>query len=99
MRVAVLTWGSRGDVQQLLALAKQLRAEGAQVTFGAPPAFGELVRAQGIAFAPVGAPVDLADYRRLMDAIEAEPNPRKQNRFLLQQVLLPDLERLYDDCL
>lgn len=99
MRWAVLTWGTRGDVQPLLALAGALRARGDEVRFGALPAHADLVRRHGQAFHPLGNPMAAAAYRAMMDTMHAEPNPRRQNRALLQQVLLDDLERLYADCL
>lgn len=99
MRIAVLAWGTRGDVQPLLALGKQLAAQGHEVRFGAAPAFADFVRSQGIEFVPLGPPIDPDDYQRLMATLEAEKNPRKQNRLLVQNVLLPNLERYYIDCL
>jgi len=99
VRIAILTWGTRGDVQPLLALAKEFVNCGAEVSFGGPPPFAECVRAHDIEFTPVGTPMNSQSYQDLMDAVETESNPRKQNRLLLQKVLLPDLERLYTDSL
>lgn len=99
MHTAVLTWGTRGDVQPLLALALALAAHGVRVSFGAPPVHEALVRRHGLRFVPLGTPMPMPQYRAMMDAMHREPNPRLQNRALLQQVLLGDLERLYADCL
>lgn len=98
MRWAVLTWGTRGDVQPLLALAGGLRARGDTVRFGAPAAHADLVQRHGFAFHALGSPMAAAAYRGMMDGMHAEANPRKQNRALLQQVLLGDLDRLFEDC-
>lgn len=42
MRILLTTWGSRGDVEPIAALAVQLRALGAEVRVCAPPDFEEL---------------------------------------------------------
>ena len=98
MRWAVLTWGTRGDVQPLLTLAGGLRARGDTVRFGALSAHADLVRRHGFAFHALGSPMAAAAYREMMDTMHAEPNPRRQNRALLQEVLLGDLDRLFADC-
>ena len=43
MRVLLSTWGSRGDVEPMMAFAVQLRALGADVRMCAPPDFSEQV--------------------------------------------------------
>ena len=43
MRVLLSTWGSRGDVEPMVAFAVQLRALGADVRVCAPPDFAEQV--------------------------------------------------------
>jgi vancomycin aglycone glucosyltransferase len=54
MRVLLATWGSRGDVQPLVALAVQLQALGADVRMSAPPdeEFAELLARAGVPFVP-----------------------------------------------
>jgi sterol 3beta-glucosyltransferase len=67
MKITLLTYGSRGDVQPFLPLARGLIDKGHQVNLAAPARFEELVRGQGIPFAPLsGEPEDLS--RRLNDA-------------------------------
>ena len=39
MRALLTTYGSRGDVEQLVGLAEQVRALGAEARVCAPPAF------------------------------------------------------------
>lgn len=53
MRVAMLTVGSRGDVQPLVAFGVGLRAAGHAVRVCTHPSFATLVRDQGLAFAPL----------------------------------------------
>jgi sterol 3beta-glucosyltransferase len=57
MDIAVLSYGSRGDVQPYLALARALRHIGHQVRLIAPPNFASLAEGYHIEFCPVG--VDL----------------------------------------
>ena len=57
MRVLLSTWGSRGDVEPLVALAMQLRELGAEVRLCAPPDFAERVADVGVAMVPLGRSV------------------------------------------
>lgn len=57
MRVLLSTYGGRGDVQPLVALAVQLQALGAEVLVCAPPDCADLLAEVGVALVPVGAPV------------------------------------------
>ncbi|WP_328608626.1 glycosyltransferase [Amycolatopsis sp. NBC_00345] len=54
MRVLLSTFGSRGDVEPLLALTMQLRSQGADVRVCAPPDFAELLAGAGVTLVPVG---------------------------------------------
>ncbi len=54
MRVLLSTWGSRGDVEPLLGLALELRAQGVDVRMCAPPDFAERVAEVGVPFVPMG---------------------------------------------
>jgi vancomycin aglycone glucosyltransferase len=57
MRVCLSTWGSRGDVEPMAALALRLRESGAQVLLCAPPDFAELADRAGVPLIPMGAPI------------------------------------------
>ena len=57
MRVLLSTFGSRGDVEPMVALAVQLRAHGAEVRMCAPPDFEELLNRVGVPFVPAGRSV------------------------------------------
>ncbi|HEU4672337.1 MAG TPA: glycosyltransferase [Candidatus Limnocylindrales bacterium] len=56
MRVLLATWGSRGDVVPLAALALRLRQLGAEVRVCAPPdeEFGALFASVGVTLVPLG---------------------------------------------
>jgi sterol 3beta-glucosyltransferase len=53
MRVAILTVGSRGDVQPFVAFGGGLRAAGHSVRICTHPRFEELVEGRGLEFAPL----------------------------------------------
>lgn len=57
MRVALLAYGSRGDVQPFVALGQGLRAHGHTVVLAAPARFAPLATAHGLEF--VGLPGDI----------------------------------------
>ncbi|MFA7767880.1 glycosyltransferase [Streptomyces sp. NRRL S-448] len=57
MRVLLVAYGSRGDIEPMLGLAGQLRESGAEVRMCAPPDFAGLVEAAGVALTPIGRPV------------------------------------------
>src|SRR5689334_3857734 len=57
VRVLLSTWGSRGDVEPLLGLALELRAQGVEVRMCAPPDFAERVAEVGVPFVSLGSAV------------------------------------------
>ena len=57
MRVLLSTWGSRGDVEPIAALAVQLQAHGVQARVCAPPDFAERFAAIGVEMVPLGRSV------------------------------------------
>ena len=58
MRVVLSTYGSRGDVEPLVALAVQLQALGAEVRMCAPPdkEFTDLLTREGVPLVPFDRP-------------------------------------------
>ena len=57
MRVLLSTWGSRGDVEPVLALAVRLQELGAQARVCAPPDFAEQSARLGVEMVPAGQSV------------------------------------------
>ncbi|WP_433295466.1 glycosyltransferase [Pseudonocardia sp. CA-142604] len=57
MRVLLVAYGSRGDVEPMVGLAVQLRALGAEAQVCAPPDFAELLDGVGVPLVPIGRPV------------------------------------------
>lgn len=58
MHVALLTYGSRGDVQPFVALGVGLRARGDTVVLAAPARFAPLAAAHSLNFAPLPGDID-----------------------------------------
>jgi sterol 3beta-glucosyltransferase len=58
MHVAMLTYGSRGDVEPFVALGAGLHAQGHTAVLAAPVRFASLVAAHGLAFAPLPGDID-----------------------------------------
>jgi len=54
MRITIITVGTRGDVQPLLALGLGLKAAGHKVQLASNPIFEDFVKSRGLDFAPVG---------------------------------------------
>ena len=57
MRVVLVTYGSRGDVEPMASLALQLRALGTAVRVCAPPDFTGLLADIGVPLTPLGWPI------------------------------------------
>lgn len=57
MRVLLMAYGSRGDVEPMVGLAVGLQALGAEVRVCAPPDFAELLETVGLPLAPIGLPL------------------------------------------
>ena len=67
MKITILTYGSRGDIQPFFPLSVVLMAHGHNVKLAAPHRFKELIEGYGIPFVPLaGEPEDLS--RRLNDS-------------------------------
>ena len=54
MRVLLSSWGSRGDVEPLMAFALRLRELGAEVRVCVPPDFADLVARVDVPLIPMG---------------------------------------------
>ena len=65
MKITLLTYGTRGDVQPFVALAVGLRRAGHRVRVAAPQRFAGLAAQHGLPFA--GLPGDPGELSRLMN--------------------------------
>jgi vancomycin aglycone glucosyltransferase len=76
VRVLLSTYGSRGDVEPMVALAVQLRALGAEARVCAPPddEFAEILARVGMPLVPFGRP--LRSWLRTLPSTAQERKPR-----------------------
>ena len=58
MRFLLAAYGTRGDVQPMVALGTRLRADGHQVVIGASPVFADWVRGHRLEFHAIGADIE-----------------------------------------
>lgn len=87
MRIALLTAGTRGDVQPYIALARALARAGHAATVVAPRAFEPLAREYGVAFHPAGADEWPTPERLREAAGEMDGLSRKGNLALIRRVM------------
>ncbi|MBI5842809.1 MAG: glycosyltransferase [Chloroflexi bacterium] len=67
MKIIILSYGSRGDVQPFIALARRLQKNGHEVKIAAPHRFADFVGAYGVPFVPLaGDPEEIS--KRINDA-------------------------------
>ncbi|HEX4063422.1 MAG TPA: glycosyltransferase [Streptosporangiaceae bacterium] len=73
MRVLLSTYGSRGDVEPLVALAVQLQAIGVEARMCVPPDFAERLAEVGVPMVPTGPPVRQVIHGSLRPSAEELP--------------------------
>lgn len=100
MRVLLITWGSRGDIQPFVALGETLRTAGHDVVLCASASAKSLAESRAITFAPLYDVV--GDFLRDPDVREAlETNLRGLRGTLLtakiMRVFRPAAARMHDD--
>lgn len=81
MKIAILTLGTRGDVQPFAVLGQALKEHGHQVTLSTAKNFGPLVKSYGIDFVPVEA-----DYQSILQSDEGK-RMLKANPFAIRRNL------------
>ena len=94
MKVVLAPYGTRGDVQPMVALGQGLRARGHDVVLAAPENFESWVRASGLTFAAAGPDI-AAELRRVGDRAQSF---RYQLPYLRDTILPLQFERLRRIC-
>ena len=95
MRVVLSTLGSLGDLHPYIAVARALKARGAQPVIASVPEYRPDVEREGIAFAPLGpgfAP--FGDYQKLMEKIFEVPQGVE---FIWRELVMQYLRPMYDE--
>ncbi|MGC4900431.1 glycosyltransferase [Micromonospora echinospora] len=89
MRVLLVTVGSRGDVQPLVALASRLRTLGHEVRMCVPPDFQDWLRGMGIPATPIGPPM-----RRVLSTTTPAPFSVEQLRPMAEAQVAGQFDRI-----
>jgi UDP:flavonoid glycosyltransferase YjiC (YdhE family) len=92
-RIVLTCWGSHGDVDPYLALARGLRARGHTPIVAAPAFYRDVVAAAGVDFHPVRPAVDPTDaalLRRVMD-------PRRGSEVVLRELVMGAVDEAHAD--
>lgn len=97
MKIALLTMGTRGDVQPFAVLGKALKQRGHEVTLASAKNFASLVASYGLNFAPVDA-----DFQEILNSPEGKKmmsNPfsaRKHLDNLIYPMIYESLKTFYE---
>jgi UDP:flavonoid glycosyltransferase YjiC (YdhE family) len=98
MRIRVITVGSQGDVRPYVAFGAGLRNAGHHVRIVAHPGFEDLVRGNGLDFAPVaGDPRDLEENRQFRALHDDSRNILRWWR-IFNEVTAPLMRQQLRDC-
>src|SRR4051812_11625577 len=90
MKIALLTLGTRGDVQPFAILGKALKNKGHDVTLASAKNFSSLVESYGLDFVPVDA-----DYQAILNSEEGKKmmsNPFSARKHL-NHLIFPMIEK------
>jgi UDP:flavonoid glycosyltransferase YjiC (YdhE family) len=95
LRVVLGTVGSLGDLHPYVAIARELKARGAQPVIASVPEYRADVEREAIEFAPVGPGfAAFGDYRKLLERIF---QPRRGVEFIWREMVMPHLRASHDD--
>lgn len=84
MKISMVIFGTRGDVQPMLALALGLKKRGHEVILCAPPENAELVKGHGCPFAAVGS--SIRDAIKGSSAKKRSPRTQPSCKFMRQEI-------------
>lgn len=84
MRITMFSFGSRGDIQPMIALACRLNQAGHTALLATSPDFAELAAEYGVAFEPLGPPLSTFMNEELNEIVESG-NMLKLMRYSVEQ--------------
>jgi sterol 3beta-glucosyltransferase len=96
MKITILTFGSRGDVEPYLALAQGLQQSGHRVTMAAPAPYADWIRAYGVLAFPL--PIDIVAFLQRPDISGSEKPWGVVRHFLKLKAGLSDLNTRALNC-
>jgi UDP:flavonoid glycosyltransferase YjiC (YdhE family) len=99
VRIVLSTWGSTGDVQPFLALARQLLKVGHEVRVCTSEIYRERFIKYAVDLYAVGVPYDFDYMHRAMDKVAKIKDPLRSAILLVKNGILYKADRWYQDCL
>jgi sterol 3beta-glucosyltransferase len=93
MKIAIHTFGTRGDVQPYIALGLELKSRGHEVTLTAPRDFTRWIESFGLLAKPID--LDMGEYLREAESLGIMRNPLKAIRYW-DHMIEPMLTALID---
>lgn len=99
MRIVLSTWGSTGDVQPFLALARQLLSAGHEIRVCTSEIYRERFIKHSVDFYAVGVPFDFDRMHCVMDAVVKIKDPLRSSILLVKNGILYKADKWYQDCL
>ena len=92
-KIVLATIGSLGDMHPKIALAIELKKRGHDVTIAAMEFYRERIEPLGLGFAPMAPHLDPNDSDLARDLMDA----RKGSEKILREIVMPNLQPMYDD--
>jgi rhamnosyltransferase subunit B len=91
-RIVITSWGSYGDVNPYVGLAKALRARGHVPVLAMPAFYRDAVEREGLAFHPAGPQLDPTDKATMARAMD----PLRGPEVVVRELYLPHLREHFD---
>ncbi len=99
MKIAIVAWGTTGDVYPVLALADRLLKNKHQVRICAPSIYEEKINEIGADYYEVGAAFDLNEFHKTMDTAIAMRDPMGPLMLIAKEGVVKRGKKWYSDCL
>src|SRR4051812_49973325 len=94
-RIVLTTFGSLGDLNPMIALARALRGRGHEPVVAAMEFYRGRVEAAGIGFAPVRP--DLPELGEEAEVLRRANHPTQGTAYVVRDLVLRHLRESYDD--
>ena len=91
--VVLTCWGSHGDIDPFIGLGLELLGRGHRVTIATLAYYQPLIESRGLGFRAIRPAADPSD----IGLIERIMHPTRGSQYLLQEMLFPAIEAMYED--
>ena len=99
MKIAVVVWGTTGDVYPVLALADCLRKRDHPVRVCSPSIYQDKILEIGADFYEVGAAFELSEFHKSMDTLLTMRDPIAPLMMIAKEGILRHGKKWFNDCL